>query len=146
MSTETAMVVQNDEEKGMLATLSEDRKDIMFCSMNASTPEEKKVLFKAMNNPEHRLGEFINKKIMVKDIFAEVVECFNEMTGEITEAPRIVLIDDKGKGYQCVSKGVLSAMKKLFMTYGMPTWSTPIGLEVKQISKGEKKILTFDIA
>jgi len=138
--------VQADEERGMLALLSEEDKTVMYCSMIAETDEQRKSLFKAMNNPEHRLADFINKKIEVVDIFAEVVQCINEETGEITSAPRIVLIDKKGVGYQCVSKGVLSAIKKLFTIYGAPTWKTPVALEVKQLKKGVRNILTFDVA
>ena len=44
-----------------------------YCSMVANTPEEKAVLFNAMNNPANRLGDCINQTIKVKDVFVEVV-------------------------------------------------------------------------
>lgn len=64
-----------------------------------------------MNNPEHRLSEYINKTILAKDLFCEVVDCVNQETGEITPCPRIVIIDKNGEGYQAVSLGVYAQLK-----------------------------------
>lgn len=115
-----------------------------FCSLTANTPKEKAMLFKAMNNPEKRIGDCINMTINAKDIFCEVVECINP-NGEKQKCPRIVIIDDKGVGYQAVSLGVYSAIKKIFQVFGTPTWAEPLPLEVKQITKGDRKLLTFDV-
>lgn len=116
-----------------------------FCSMKANTAEEKAKLFSAMNNPEKRLADCINEVIKVKDIYAEVVNCTNVETGEISKVPRIVLIDEKGVGYACVSIGIFGAVKKLMQIYGVPTWNTPIPLKVRQITKGAKKMLSLDV-
>lgn len=117
-----------------------------YCSVVAQTDEEKALLFNATNNTAHRLSDCINMVINVKDVFVEVVNCTNQETGEVTACPRIVLINDKGEGYQCVSMGIFSALKKLFAIYGEPKdWSKPIKLEVKQVTKGERKMLTLNI-
>ena len=117
-----------------------------YCSVVAQTDEEKALLFNATNNTAHRLSDCINMVINVKDIFVEVVNCTNQETGEVTPCPRIVLINEKGEGYQCVSMGIFSALKKLFAIYGEPKdWSKPIKLEVKQVTKGERKMLTLNI-
>lgn len=115
-----------------------------FCSMVAEKDEDKAKLYNAMNNPDNRLSDWINKTINAKDLYIEVVNCTNTETGEVTACPRIVLIDDKGVSYQCVSIGVYSAIKKLIQAFGVPTWHKPIKLEVKQITKGERKMLTLD--
>lgn len=112
-----------------------------FCSMKAETPEEKAKLFNAMNNPEKRIKEMINKTIRAKDVYLEVVDCTNQETGEVTKAPRIVIIDDKGTAYQSVSTGVYSALKKIFQVYGVPTWDEPILLEVKEIPRGTNNFM-----
>nr|UVY25577.1 MAG: Single-stranded DNA-binding protein [Bacteriophage sp.]UWG00143.1 MAG: Single-stranded DNA-binding protein [Bacteriophage sp.]UWG11507.1 MAG: Single-stranded DNA-binding protein [Bacteriophage sp.] len=118
-----------------------------YCSMVAESAEDKAILYNAMNNPAFRLGDCINQTINVKDIFVEVVNCTNEQTGEVKPCPRIVLIDDKKQGYQCVSIGVFSAIKKLFGVYGEPhNWAKPVPLTVKQITKGERKMLTLNVA
>lgn len=117
-----------------------------YCSVVAQTDEEKALLFNATNNTAHRLSDCINMVINVKDVFVEVVNCTNQETGEVTPCPRIVLINEKGEGYQCVSLGIFSALKKLFAIYGEPKdWSKPIKLEVKQVTKGERKMLTLNI-
>lgn len=120
-------------------------RNITFCSMQANTPREKAALFKAMNNPEKRIADCINMTIKVKDIFCETVQCVQEGTEEVEFVPRIVLIDDKGIGYQAVSLGVFSALKKLIQVFGTPTWNEPIPVKVRQISKGNRQLLTFDV-
>jgi len=59
----------------------------------------------------------------------------------------VVLIDDKGVSYQCVSLGIFSALKKVFAIFGTPdTWKKPIGIKVKTIDKGNNRNpMTFDL-
>ena len=116
-----------------------------FTSMVAETAEEKAKLFNAMNNPDERLADCINKRIKAKDLYIEVVNCTNEETGEVTACPRIVIIDENGKSYQAVSIGIYSALKKVIQVYGAPTWETPVTLEVRQITKGNRKMLTLNV-
>lgn len=117
-----------------------------FCSMDANTAEEKKILFNAMNNPDERLSDCVNKIIKIKDVYCETVQMVNEQTGEVTEAPRIVLIDVDGKSYQSVSSGVYNSLKKLMQIYGVPTWDEPIAVIPKQLTKGSYKIMTLSLA
>lgn len=116
-----------------------------FCSMKAETKEEKTALYNAMNNPDKRLADCINMKINARDLYVEVVNCTNEETGEVTACPRIVIIDDKGVSYQAVSIGIYSALKKVIQVFGAPSWTDPVVLEVKQITKGNRKMLTLNV-
>ena len=116
-----------------------------FCSLPANTPEEKARVFKVMNAPEKKIADCINLQINATDLFCEVVQCVSETTGEIENLPRIVIIDDKGVSYQCVSKGIFGSIKKLIAVYGQPTWNTPIPLIVKQVPTKKGSALTFDI-
>lgn len=117
-----------------------------FCSMKAETPEDKANLFNATNNPAHRISDYINSVIKVKDIYCEVVNVTNRETGEISSCPRVVLIDEKGEGYQAVSYGVFSALKKMMAIYGLPTWEPAIPIKIQQITKDKNKMLTFSVA
>lgn len=119
---------------------------LAFSSLQATTDEEKAQLFNAVNNPEKRLADCINMTINAKDLFVEVVNCTNEETGEQTACPRIVIIDDKGVSYQAVSLGIYSAIKKVIQIFGTPTWEKAIPLEIKQVTKGTRKMLTMNIA
>lgn len=132
-----------DEGYNLVADLTTAR--VQFCSKQAKTDEEKVALFNAMNNPDKRLSDFINMTINAKDLYVEVVNCTNQETGETTACPRIVIIDDKGVSYQCVSVGIFSALKKAIQIFGAPTWDKPVKMQVKQVTKGEKKMLTLNV-
>ena len=142
MNTENKAVVTRDDN--YVANLTSEIS--AFCSLKADTIEEKAKLFEATNNPKNRLGDCINMTIEAKDLFCEVVDCVNEETGEVSKCPRIVIIDKDGESYQAVSLGVYGAVKKLIAIFGAPTWETPLPLTIKQITKGNKKMLTFDVA
>ena len=144
VTTTPATVQHYDDDERMIVDLTE--RTTSYCSLVATTEDEKLTLYNAMNNPDKRLADMINEKISVKDVFVEVVKCENRETGEKQSCPRIVLIDSNGVGYQCVSIGIFSALKKLFSVFGEPgTWSTPVTVKVKQISKGDRKMLTLDV-
>ena len=128
-----------------LVTDLENQTKAFYTSMKGDTVEEKSKLFNAMNNPDKRISDMIGKIINVKDVFVEEVRFADEETGEITYAPRIVVIDTNGESYQAVSVGVMSAFKKLFQLFGQPTWEDGIPLEVKQVKNGKNNILTFAI-
>lgn len=141
----TAVSIFHDEDSRFIAQLKSNQAPF-YTSLKTNSPEEKAKFYNLMNNPEKRVRDMIGKIIMVKDVFVEPVEMTNHETGEVTQAPRIVLIDDKGVGYQAVSVGVFSAIKKLFGVFGTPeAWAKPISLEVQQISKGLRNILTFKV-
>lgn len=134
-----------DEDERFIMDLTAERKT-QFCSMIPKNEDEEIVLFNAMNNPEKRIGDCINMTINVKHVFCEVVTCVNRETGETNMCPRIVLIDTGGVGYQAVSLGVFSALKKIFAIKGSPTtWKKPVKLQVVQITKGDRKLLTFNM-
>lgn len=116
-----------------------------FCSVKAESMEDKALVFNAANNPQHKIADFINKKIMLRDVYAETLELVNKETGECDKAPRIVLIDDKGEAYECVSVGMFSALKKLIATFGEPTWEQPIPVVVKQEKVANGSMLTLSV-
>ena len=138
-------VVVYDENEKMIAELS-NKREVQYCSIKPQTEEDEILLFIAMNKPKYRLKDFITKTIELKDVFCEMLNCVNKETGEVNAAPRIVLIDPKGVGYQCVSLGIFSAIKKIFSIKGDPsTWKKPIKIEVQQITKGVNSMLTINM-
>lgn len=134
------------EENADETTIGElTSKTVSFCSLKAESNEEKANLYNAINNPDKRLSDCINETITVKDIFCEIVPCTNRDSGEVSRQPRIVLIDENGTSYQCVSIGVFSAVRKLIAIFGMPTWTSGIPLTIRQVSKGDRKMLTLNV-
>lgn len=117
-----------------------------FCSIKEDSLEAKKLVYNASNNPTHKIDDYINKEIALKDVFVEIIELANENTGGLEQAPRIVLIDDKGESYQCVSNGIFGSLKKLMAIFGEPTWEDPIHVVVKQVKVKRGTMLTLEVA
>lgn len=143
-TTAVAQLTMDEDEK-FIMDLTSERK-VQFCSMTPKNEDEEIVLYNAMNAPEKRVGDCINMIIEVKHIYCEVVTCVNRETGEESVCPRIVLIDKDGVGYQAVSMGLYSAVKKLMTIKGNPAnWKKPVKLKVTQVTKGDRKLLTLNM-
>lgn len=102
-------------------------------------------IFAALNNPEYRIANYINKKIKVANVLIEIRELLNEESGEIETAPRVVLIDADGKAYQAVSKGIFNAVKNAYQVFGAAPWEPALEIEIKQVAVGRGSMLTFDV-
>lgn len=132
------------ENENFVMDLTQERVTC-FCSFEPKTLQEKKRFYNIINSSSKRIGDCINETINMKDVYVEIVKCTNKETGEVTECPRTIIIDDKGEGYQAVSLGIFGALKKIFQVFGQPnTWDTVLPIKVKQVTKGEKKILTLE--
>lgn len=116
-----------------------------YCSMQSGTAKEKAALYNATSNPEHKVGDYINKTIRVKDVYVEAIELTDADTNDTIIAPRIVLVDVDGGSYQAVSKGVYNSLVRLIHTFGEPTWEEGLPLVVKQISLGKNQMLSLEI-
>lgn len=140
------MTEQTSIEKVNLSQELSQNASTVYCSVKGGDRATKAKVYNAMNNPEHKVGDMINKTIKVKDVLVEIIELANEETGEIEEAPRVVLIDDKGQAYQAVSQGIFSAVKNAIQVFGAPTWEEPLPCLIKQVPVKSGSMLTFDIA
>lgn len=116
-----------------------------YCSLSSGTVKEKALLYNAMSNPAHKVADYINQTIIVRDVYVELIELTDEDTGEVQTAPRIVLIDTEGDTYQAVSKGIFNALTRLIRTFGEPTWEDGIPCLVRQISLGKNQMLTLEV-
>lgn len=152
MENKTTVVEVQEEAKNEVATMSAGDRGFMeqqdlgsYYSIVPETREEKVMVYNAINNPDARLSDQINKTIKVKDVLIEVIELVSEETGELNKVPRIVVLDDKGKSYQAVSVGIFSALKRIINLFGEPTWEEPVVMEVKQITSKDRKMLTLEL-
>ena len=136
--------VQAIEKVNVAQELSENATSV-YCSVQGGDRKTKALVYNASNNPEHKVADFINKTIMVKDVLVELIQVENEETGEVEEAPRVVLIDKDGKAYQAVSAGMFSAIKKAIQIFGQPTWDEPLPMLIKQVTVKKCSMLTAEI-
>ena len=111
-----------------------------YCSIKGDTREALVAMYNAINSPDHKLSDFVGKKLNIKDISIERVENMNDETGGMAANARVVLIDENGESYSCVSSGIYSAIKKLVAVFGEPTWEPALPVEVQNLStkKGRK--------
>lgn len=137
-------VIVADDGSQLLMELTGNRQ-IAYCSLKANTIEEKKKLYNAQNSPDAKLSDMINMVIEVKDVYVEIVKLTDQNTGEEINAPRIVLIDNEGKSYQCVSVGIFKCLAKIFNLFGTPDkWDSHLSLKVKQVKTGKGSALTLE--
>jgi hypothetical protein len=117
-----------------------------YTSLPLVTAEDKVKLFNVTSNPSKRLRDMVGKTITFRHVYAEEIEIKNDQTGELQMAPRIIIVDDKGESYVSVSKGVFSAVKRLFDIFGTPDqWEKSIKIEIRQIAKDKNVTLTFEV-
>ena len=111
-----------------------------YCCIKGDSREALVAMYNAINSPDHKLSDFVGKKLNIKDISIERVENMNDETGEMAANARVVLIDENGESYTCVSSGIYSAIKKLVAVFGEPTWEPALPVEVQNLStkKGRK--------
>ena len=111
-----------------------------YCSIKGDSREALVAMYNAINSPDHKLSDFVGKKLNIKDISIERVENMNDETGEMAANARVVLIDENGESYTCVSSGIYYAIKKLVAVFGEPTWEPALPVEVQNLStkKGRK--------
>ena len=135
-------------ETNALATISATADNVgqTVCSIapTGNRKEDAKI-FAALNNPEFRIANYINKRIKVSNVLVEIRELLNEESGEIETAPRVVLIADDGKAYQAVSKGIFNAVKNAYQVFGQAPWEPALEIEIKQVAVGKGSMLTFDV-
>ena len=61
------------EQVNLSQELSENATSV-YCSVQGGDRKTKALIYNAANNPEHKVADFINKTIMVKDILVEMIE------------------------------------------------------------------------
>lgn len=118
-----------------------------YCTIKADPTDRKSAakIYNALNNPEFRIADMINKDINVADVLIEIAEIMNEDTGEISQVPRVVLIDDEGRAYQSVSMGMFGAVKNAIKVFGEPTWKPALKFTIRQRPVKNGSMLTADI-
>lgn len=143
---ENMMAVQNVQDDSIEGQLL--ARKTSFSSLKANTVEDKMRLFNAINTPDERLKSFVNKTIFMKDLYCETVTLQKtnpDGTIEYNDCPRIVIVDNEGTSYACVSSGVFSSLKKIISLFGVPTWETPIPITPITIDKGDRSVLSITL-
>lgn len=121
----------------------------MYCSIkDDGSMKSKAAIFNTVNSPDKKLSECIGDVIALRNIVAHPITLLDENTGEMIEALRVVLVDDKGFSYEAVSNGVANAVSRILQIFGQPeTWAEPVKVKAiqKQTRNGNNKVTTLKI-
>lgn len=114
-------------------------------SFKADSKESKIELYKAINSPDYRVSDMINKKIKVRDAICMNVAITDDTTGEVKDMFRSIIIDTDGKSYTAVSSGIYSSLQNLYKVFGTLHFDDGLEMTVIQVKtkRGSTLSLTF---
>lgn len=126
-----------------------------YMSFNATTQEEKIKLYNAINVPDYKLSDFINKSISVRDVIIMGVEINREVNpfdknefdsvDDKRKANRVILIDMDGKSYAATSDGISNAVRTLMNVFGSLHFEDGLNVTVKQVNVKRGSLLTLSL-
>lgn len=116
----------------------------MYTSLDIAKKEKRQLIMKALQDCDAKLTENVNVTISAVDYFAHDVQLKGKEEGEIVDAIRLVVIDDKGLCYECVSQTLLRSLQTVAFVFGPPPWNPPLKLTVKSRRNGERNIYWFE--
>lgn len=132
-----------------VAELMNPQETALYCSIvDDGSMKSKAAIFNTVNSPDKKLSENIGEVIALRHIAAHPITLVDENTGELVEALRVVLVDDKGVSYEAVSNGVANAVSRIIQIFGQPAdWSEPVKVKAvqKQTRNGNNKVTTLKI-
>ncbi len=115
----------------------------VYCSMVATTDEEKKKLFNTLESCDVLLNDCVGNEIAIKDIYIEERNVIDEETGELRTKYRTILFDENGQTYATGAYGIYNVLKKIVQIYGTPDlWQEPLKVKVakKPIGNGKQSL------
>jgi len=80
--------------------------------------------------------ELKNKPAKIQHVIVHAATIVDE-GGIESPVRRVVLVDDKGVAYACVSEGVLSSLQQLAAVFGAPPWDP--GIKLRLIEKNTRR-------
>lgn len=107
--------------------------------------ESKLAVYDAVTNALP-VSENLNKRILLTNMVAQVIEINDEETGEPVSVARLVLIDADGTAYAAISTGLVRSMQTLLGVIGQPsTWTSPVPVKITQEGQGTRKYFTIKL-
>lgn len=115
----------------------------VYCSMVATTDEEKKKLFNTLESCDVLLNDCVGNEIAIKDIYIEERNIIDEETGELRTKYRTIIFDENGQTYATGAYGIYNVLKKIVQIYGTPDlWQESLKVKVakKPIGNGKQSL------
>lgn len=125
--------------------------NLKYCSLAATTTEEKKIVFNAVTNPSDKLSKYINKEVTFSNVSMTATEIMERdddgnPTGVLNKTVKTVLITPDGKGILSTSMGVARSLFDMFQIFGTPeSWTEPMTCIVRQVEIGKNRTFRLEI-
>jgi len=119
----------------------------VFHTFQGTDMNTKIKIVSATNNAE-QVSENIGTLINLANVVVQEIELENEKTKKLEPNTRIVLVDEDGTAFSCVSIGVFRALENIFGIVGYPhEWNgpLPIVIEEKKSRNNAGKFMTIRI-
>lgn len=133
-----------DMNKQMQAFTGSETSD-MFVSFDPGSGEDKIKLYNAINAPETRIADMVNKPICLTDVI--MVKCKINDRGRSAErdAIRVILIDDQGETYAATSSGITNSVRNIFNIFGTLHFPEGLKVTIEQIKTSNGNTLTMKL-
>lgn len=128
-------VSESDNAVQQLA-LAQNAKPIWWTNINHKSPEGKALIWKCNGDPDFRLVDYPEVKLSLARWYVSKARKVDEHTGEITDLPRIVLIDTEGKTYECFSPILAKDLAVLISLYPEISESNHQGVIIRKVPLG----------
>lgn len=122
-----------------------------FSSFIPEDMAAKAKLFNAINAPDKRLTDMINKDIAVKDVILVKVKLADEREPGDDAEPnerdgvRTILIDEDGVSYSATSNGIFNSVQLIRNVFGTLHFEEPLTVTINQVSAKRGKTLTLAV-
>ena len=129
--SELAKLNESDGVRGQVTALR-DGNVALYSSILADTFEGKKQTLNAITNSV-AIADHLGATINLANIVVQVVEMVDEKSGEMTDQPRVILVDADGTAYHAISSGILKSVENTIGMLGEPsTWPEPVPIQVAE--------------
>ena len=138
-------------EEAAIAPIAEVRDTLLadagrtFCSFTPETMDDRIKLYNAINSPEYRVADMINKPIYMVDAILVQCELVDENTGEVYPAVRSIIIDAEGKTYVATATGIRSSLANIFSVFHTLHFDEPLKVTVQQVHVKRGNTLTLTV-
>ena len=133
----------------------------MYASFNPETVEGKVTLYNAVNTPDVRLADYINREVMIRDVIVRRVKLsgkYNndapkkgnnpfvpEQEQEERDGFRVIIIDTDGKSFAATSTGIYNSICTLRNIFGDLHFDDGILAHIKQVDTKNGKSLSIGL-
>lgn len=126
-----------------------------FCSFQPDSMEGKVRLYNAINNPDKRIADCINKVIKIRDCVIKAVKLSeernnvhnwtDETSGKDRDGFRVILIDEEGVSYNATSAGIYNSVSTIRSVFGQLHFDESLTVEVNQVKTKNGNTLTLKV-